>query len=304
MKIISREEWSAKNRAGFGSRAVGSLDKWLHHSASSNLPDNASRATEGAVMRSLERVGQHNFGGGISYTFLIFPSGRVYEGVGIDRVGAHTAGRNTGSAGICVVGNYEKAEPSEQALESLAELLAHGVTQGWWKDATLTGGHRDTKATACPGSRLYARIADINKRATALAAAGVSPAATTTPSKPSKKPTGSGGGSSYTGGSIVDYLASLGQPSNFAARAALARKHGVRPYTGTAAQNTRLLALLRAGGTSTPAKPSTPAKSVATMAAEVIAGKHGNGHATRRKSLGVNAATYAKVRAEVNRRLG
>ena len=43
-------------------------------------------------------------------------------------------------------------------------------------------------------------------------------------------------------------------------------------------------------------------KSVSQMASEVIAGKHGNGHANRQKSLGVNNATYAKVRAEVNRR--
>lgn len=46
---------------------------------------------------------------------------------------------------------------------------------------------------------------------------------------------------------------------------------------------------------------SKPSKSVATMAKEVIAGKHGNGHANRQKSLGVNDSTYAKVKAEVNR---
>lgn len=50
---------------------------------------------------------------------------------------------------------------------------------------------------------------------------------------------------------------------------------------------------------------SKPAgKSVATMAAEVIAGKHGTGHDARRKSLGISAATYEKVRAEVNKRAG
>ena len=38
------------------------------------------------------------------------------------------------------------------------------------------------------------------------------------------------------------------------------------------------------------------------MAAEVLAGKHGNGHAARQKSLKIDSATYAKVRAEVNRR--
>lgn len=50
--------------------------------------------------------------------------------------------------------------------------------------------------------------------------------------------------------------------------------------------------------------PVRPAgKSIATMATEVIAGKHGNGHANRQRSLGVNAGTYAQVRAEVNRRV-
>lgn len=53
----------------------------------------------------------------------------------------------------------------------------------------------------------------------------------------------------------------------------------------------------RAGGSS-----SGGGKSVSAMATEVIQGKHGNGHAARQKSLGVNNATYAKVRAEVNRR--
>ena len=48
--------------------------------------------------------------------------------------------------------------------------------------------------------------------------------------------------------------------------------------------------------------PRASTKSITTMANEVLAGKHGNGHAQRRKSLGISAADYAKVRAQVNRR--
>ena len=48
---------------------------------------------------------------------------------------------------------------------------------------------------------------------------------------------------------------------------------------------------------------SKPKKSISQMADEVIAGKHGNGNETRRKSLGISKAEYEKVRAEVNRRL-
>ena len=49
-------------------------------------------------------------------------------------------------------------------------------------------------------------------------------------------------------------------------------------------------------------RPQTSQSQIARYANEVIAGKHGNGHARRRRSLGVDAATYAKIRAEVNKR--
>lgn len=54
-------------------------------------------------------------------------------------------------------------------------------------------------------------------------------------------------------------------------------------------------------GSKTPA-PKPAGKSIAQMATEVIAGKHGNGHSVRQKSLGIDSATYARVKAEVNRK--
>ena len=51
-------------------------------------------------------------------------------------------------------------------------------------------------------------------------------------------------------------------------------------------------------------KEQPKAKSISQMADEIIANRHGNGHENRRKSLGISASEYAKVRAEVNRRAG
>lgn len=48
---------------------------------------------------------------------------------------------------------------------------------------------------------------------------------------------------------------------------------------------------------------ATRHKTISQMATEVIAGKHGTGHANRQRSLGVDNATYQAVRAEVNRRV-
>ncbi len=68
--------------------------------------------------------------------------------------------------------------------------------------------------------------------------------------------------------SIVDYLKSIGQDSSFAARAKLAAKYGTKNYKGTAAQNTKLLNILRKQRKKAPAKtikrPGTPKKPAAT----------------------------------------
>ncbi|QQO40904.1 lysin, L-alanyl-D-glutamate peptidase [Bacillus phage 015DV002] len=46
-------------------------------------------------------------------------------------------------------------------------------------------------------------------------------------------------------GSLVDYLKSIGEPSDFNSRAKLASKHGIKNYKGTAEQNTALLKKVR-----------------------------------------------------------
>ncbi len=65
----------------------------------------------------------------------------------------------------------------------------------------------------------------------------------------------------YTGTSIVDYLKSVGQASDYASRAVLAQQYGIAGYAGTAEQNTQLLGLLKdkASTTVVPATPAVPA---------------------------------------------
>lgn len=59
--------------------------------------------------------------------------------------------------------------------------------------------------------------------------------------------------STYSGPSVVDYLTSVGQPSDFSSRARMAANMGISGYTGSASQNTQLLNSLRAasGGKNT-----------------------------------------------------
>lgn len=162
-RIIPRSEWGARYANGFGSRALGALETRLHHSVTV-APDLVPPWTDDyAAVRQLESIGQSRFGRGISYNTVFTPAGLIFEGLGIDRVGAHTGGRNTITAGLVLVGNYEKDRPTRAQLEALSWYLQHGVEKRWWKRPILTGGHRDVAQTACPGRHAYDLIDDINR---------------------------------------------------------------------------------------------------------------------------------------------
>src|SRR5690606_17615342 len=74
------------------------------------------------------------------------------------------------------------------------------------------------------------------------------------------KPTPSAKPKPATSGSIVDYLNSIGDNSSFANRAKLAAQHGIKGYTGTAAQNLDLLAKIKQGAKPAQANPKKGAQ--------------------------------------------
>lgn len=98
----------------------------------------------------------------------------VFEGRGWVKRGAHTGGHNIPGVGLGAFGNFNKDDPGAAAaiLEAMQERVLSKRTgplpnlgntkspNGWnvW-------GHRDSKATACPGDQLYSLLADFNLEA-------------------------------------------------------------------------------------------------------------------------------------------
>jgi hypothetical protein len=183
-RIITRPEWGAAHANGLHDRTPADLEVWLHHSVTVAPDLVAPFDDDYAAVRQIDRIGQNRFRSGIPYTFAITPAGLVFEGHSIGRVGAHTQGHNTRGAGIVLVGNYDTAAPPRPMLDALVWLLRHGVTRGWWKRPALNGGHRDTKATACPGRHAYPLISQVNAEA-----AGPAPSPAPSPS-PAPAPSG------------------------------------------------------------------------------------------------------------------
>ena len=167
MIIIPRAAWGARYPAGFGPAPMAT-ELWLHHTVTI-APDLVPPFTDDdAAIRELERIGHERFGGGISYTFLVTPVGRVYEGTGGLRMGAHTAGRNSRARAIALVGDYSRTRPTEAQVDAVAALVHYGRAVGWWTVDRLSGGHRDAPkaSTECPGAAAWTVIPVINSRAT------------------------------------------------------------------------------------------------------------------------------------------
>lgn len=268
-------------RSGFADHSKGSPDTlMIHHWGNDGQShDNVVAWLRGAAGGTTNTK---------SSAHLVTSAGRVTRVVPDNRAAWHCVGRNGGTIGIeC---RPEMSAGDWQTLVELCADLEEDHSKSFKYDY-----HGNNAATTCPGRykpKMAQLVRDVNdehkRRKTGKAPAKPKPK----PASPAKPKPAAG---SYTGPSVVEYLQSVRQDASYANRARLAQRHGISNYRGTAAQNTALLRALRSGG-------ATP-KSVATMATEVIAGKHGNGHAERRASLGVNAKTYAAVRELVNKRL-
>jgi len=142
----------------------------VHHSAAHSTSNDFS-----AVVRSYWDFHVNvNGWDDIGYNWLVDGNGVIYEGRGSGNRGAHFSCMNAETTGICMIGNFETATPTEDALESLEELIT-------WEscDKMITpqdssvhvtaqvplahiSGHRDGNNlpnsctnTVCPGANLY-----------------------------------------------------------------------------------------------------------------------------------------------------
>lgn len=141
----------------------------VHHSAGSNVSDDWA-----AVVRSIWDFHVNTRGwSDIGYNWLIDPNGVVYQGRGNDWIGAHFCSANTNTMGVCVMGNFTTVEPTDEARNSLKELLAwkscesdidpEGVSYHPSTDMNLNNisGHREGCATACPGDAFFPKMSEV-----------------------------------------------------------------------------------------------------------------------------------------------
>jgi hypothetical protein len=183
-KITPRSTWGADESLR-SAKVIG----WapfrkivVHHTASPNKIKNIyDTVAIGYRLHTVERGFSD-----IGYHFLISPDGEIIEGrrarkygagephIGEDGakngvIGGHTAGKNPGAIGICLIGNFMERQPTYAALDALAGLVAwesqrHKIDplrsdtyidlDGKKREFYNIFGHRGILQTLCPGNKM------------------------------------------------------------------------------------------------------------------------------------------------------
>jgi hypothetical protein len=118
--------------------------------------------TASTAKETVEQI--HNFHinnngwAGIGYHFYIRKDGTIYKGRDEKYAGAHCVDYNSISLGICLEGNFEIEQPTDNQLKSLTELLQY--LKNKYGNVQVVG-HRDLNATACPGKNLYSKLGSV-----------------------------------------------------------------------------------------------------------------------------------------------
>jgi hypothetical protein len=154
--IAPRESWGGPGGAIGSAYAPAMTALTAHHTLAPSLPATATVEQEREAMRGIHRHhSQVNRWAGIGYSFVVFQSGRVYEGRGWARIGAHAGsaeGNRTLGVAFAVDGRTSPA--SAAALLSFGWLRDEGVRLGHLTRGHALKMHWDWKATECPGVAL------------------------------------------------------------------------------------------------------------------------------------------------------
>lgn len=167
-RIVERSAWTKASPILSRANRMGGIDRiTIHH-------DGIRQAATGGwsdVSRRLESIRRGHVGQGwadIGYHYAIDPAGRIWACRPIDLQGAHVRLQNEHNLGILVVGNYQNARPTPQAMASLEQLVGYEMRR-FAVPLHRVRTHRELAATACPGRYLQPQIEQMRAGSPTLA---------------------------------------------------------------------------------------------------------------------------------------
>ena len=156
----------AVKRASWGSRKVSApkdsqpkRELYIHHEAGPVRAEQ-SAAEEKQVMREIQAFHINSRGfKDIGYSYVLFPSGRLYEGRGFGALPAAQEGHNSGTVAICCAGHYDKQQLTPAQKKRLVTAANNLAKRG----VKTVAGHREApgQSTACPGKNVTGHLDEL-----------------------------------------------------------------------------------------------------------------------------------------------
>lgn len=137
---------------------------FLHHSVTPDIGDELEE------LRRIDRDHKADGSRAIDYGFAMGRDWTIYEGRGwFVADGATATGWGPVPDGnyygrevtLVLLGNYQDRLLSDKGVDRIREFIAMAVDLGALTKTHTTRGHRDVRATACPGDHAYDRLDDI-----------------------------------------------------------------------------------------------------------------------------------------------
>jgi hypothetical protein len=171
--VVSRAEWGAwapdhqaVNEPGFYS--ADNPEGWLiyetelqeiyqtviiHHAA-------FYEETDLSTMEAIQQLHRAERGwADVAYHFLVGKTGAIYEGRDWTVRGTHVESYNTGTLGICLLGNFMVEQPTDAQLASTRRLL---IWLAYRLQLTHIAANRTFNAlTQCPGDNLFRYLPEL-----------------------------------------------------------------------------------------------------------------------------------------------
>lgn len=155
--FVSRAQWRARDPVKTNPLNTPVPYVVIHHSYIP--PACYDREKCCAAMRGMQNfhIDDHGWWD-IGYHFAVGSDGAAYEGRGWETLGAHALHFNSVSIGICLIGDWRYEVPPAQQRKTAMALIAAGVELGYIKSDYKLLGHRQVRATECPGDALFNEI--------------------------------------------------------------------------------------------------------------------------------------------------
>jgi len=164
--IIGRKRWGATPPRDITPMSITQpLTLFIHHTADSGTPGSTLKA-DAAYLRGIQRFHKSMRGwSDIAYNFVIChklgtsKKARVYEGRGLGVVGAATYGHNSTSISVCIAGNFDTQNPSDQMMLALQKTIKRLKQRG--ANIVEVKFHSDVYPTSCCGKNLKKRCKEM-----------------------------------------------------------------------------------------------------------------------------------------------